>query len=181
MGETSIIAGAVRTASVSARGAFVALKVPKSALDRIVARHPPVEDVLFGLLARRLVASALDTSPLFAPFDSRTRVDIARAFEVRRARHGTLVQEKGKKGDGLYLLLSGAMGVLDASVIQPLSHGSLIGYETLVTRAPASQTVLVVGEAVLLRLPAPRFSAFVTEYPPALAHLAELASRAAVG
>jgi CRP-like cAMP-binding protein len=176
LGETTIIGGAVRTANVFARGAFVALRVGKAALDRIVAKHPPVEDVLFGLLARRLVADALDTSPLFAPFDPPTRAEIARAFEVRRARPGTMVQEKGKKGDGLYLLLSGTMAVLDGDAARPLPYGSLVGYETLVTRAPADHSVIVPGEAVLLRLPATKFSAFATEYPPALAHLAELAA-----
>jgi len=47
----------------------------------------------------------------------------------------------------------------------------------LVTRAPAARTVAVVKEAVLLRLPATKFTAFVTEYPPALEHLADLAAR----
>jgi len=176
LGETVILEGAVRTADVRARAGCVALRIRKAALDAIIARHPSVGEVLFGLLARRLVSDGLETSSLFAPFDPTVRAEIARAFEVRRARAGTVLQETGKKGDGLYLVLSGVAEAREGSAVERLSHGALIGHETLVTRAAATRTVTVVSEAVLLRLPAARFAAFVTEYPPALAHLAELAA-----
>jgi CRP-like cAMP-binding protein len=176
LGETTILEDAVRTADVHARGTLVALRVTKPALDGIIKRHPKVEDVLFGLLARRLVADALETSPLFVPFEPALRVDIARAFELRRARPGTVLQEKGKKSDGLYLVLSGSVEAREGDKAARLAHGALLGHEMLVTRAPASRTVVVTRESVLLRLPATKFTAFVTEYPPALAHLAELAN-----
>jgi len=173
LGETTILADAVRTADVRARGDFVALRVNKEALDRIVAKHPEVGDVLFGLLARRLVSTALETTPLFAPFDPETRAEIARAFEVRRARAGTVLQEKGKKSDGLYLVLSGAARARagEGDAAEPLTHGALVGHEMLLARAPAPRTVTIETEAVVLRLPATKFTAFVTEYPPALAYL----------
>ncbi len=177
LGETTILEDAVRTAEVVSRGELVALRVTKTALDAIVARHPDVGEVLFGLLARRLVSDALETSPLFAPFEPAARADIARAFEVRRARPGTVLQEKGKKSDGLYLMLSGVVESEEPAGRVRLPHGALLGHEMLVTRAPADRTVTVAKEAVLLRLPATKFTAFVTEYPPALAHLADLASR----
>ncbi len=177
LGETTVLEGAFRTADVVARGEAVALRVGKASLDAIVARHPEVGDVLFGLLARRLLSDALETSELFTPFEPAIRAEIARAFEVRRARPGTVLQEKGKKGDGLYLVLSGDVEVREGGSPTRLPSGALLGHELLVTRAPAPRTVAVVKEAVLLRLPATKFTAFVTEYPPALAHLADLASR----
>jgi CRP-like cAMP-binding protein len=174
LGETTLLADGVRMADVHARGDFVGLSVRKAALDAVVARHPEVGDVLFGLLARRLVADAIETTPLFGPFDSATRAEIARSFEIRRARPGMVLQEKGKKSDALYLLLSGTV-MADGSAA-PLAYGSLLGHEMLVMRAPAPRSVTITTEAVLLRLPAAKFTAFVTEYPPALAHLAELAA-----
>jgi len=178
LGETTILENALRTADVKARGVFVALRVRKAALDRIVAKYPAVGEVLFGLLARRLVADTIDTSRMFAAFDAPTRADIARSFEVRRARAGTVLQEKGKRSDGLYLVLSGALQAVDREGDSPeaLPHDALIGHEALVSRAPAPRTVTVASESVLLRLPATKFTSFVLEYPPALAHLAELAA-----
>jgi CRP-like cAMP-binding protein len=176
LGETTILEDAVRTADVHARGELVALQVKKAALDAIVARHAEVGEVLFGLLARRQVADALETSPLFTAFEPATRVEIARAFEVRRARPGTVLAEKGKKSDGLYLVLSGVVEAREAGKSERLPRGTVLGHEMLVSRAPSDRTVAVATEAVLLRLPATKFTAFVTEYPPALAHLAELAA-----
>jgi CRP-like cAMP-binding protein len=176
LGESALLQDAQRSTDVRARGRFVALRVAKAALDRLVAKHPAVWDVLFGLLARRLVVNAFETSPLFAPFEPRTRLEIARAFEVRRARVGTQLLEKGKKGDALYVVLSGVLEATGDGTTERLVHGAVVGHDTLVMRAPATRDVTVATESMLLRLPAAKFSAFVTEYPPALAHLAELAS-----
>jgi CRP-like cAMP-binding protein len=176
LGESALLQDAERSTDVRARGHFVALRVAKPALDRLVAKHPAVWDVLFGLLARRLVVNAFETSPLFVPFEPRTRVEIARAFEVRRARVGTQLLEKGKKGDALYVVLSGVLEATGDGRTERLVHGAVVGHDTLVMRAPATRDVTVATESMLLRLPAAKFSAFVTEYPPALAHLAELAS-----
>jgi CRP-like cAMP-binding protein len=169
LGESVLLPGGVHPADVRARGAFVALRVSKAALDRLVAKHPAVGEVLFDLLARRLVANALETSPLFAPFDAPTRAEIARAFEVRRARAGTVLQDKGKRGDALYLVLSGALEAKGIKGTERLISGASVGHDTLVTRAPAERTVTAATDAVLLRLPAAKFAAFATESPPARA------------
>jgi cAMP-dependent protein kinase regulator len=176
LGESTLLEDATRSADVRARGPFVALRIRKPGLDRLVAEHARIGEVLFGLLCRRLVLNAFETSPLFVPFETRTRIEIARAFEVRRARAGTVLQEKGKKGDALYVVLSGVLEAAGDGGTERLLHGALIGHDALVTRAPSTRNVTVAVESILLRLPATKFSAFVTEYPPALAHLAELAA-----
>ena len=92
-------------------------------------------------------------------------------------------------GRGLYDALQQGLGLLggEPAVLRAVSglqhgdsphivHGALIGHDALVTRAPCTRNVTVAVESILLRLPATKFSAFVTEYPPALAHLAELAA-----
>jgi CRP-like cAMP-binding protein len=169
LGESALLSDGVGSADVRARGAFVALRVSKAALDRLVAKHPVVGEVLFDLLARRLVATALETCPLFAPLDAPTRAEIARAFEVRRARVGTVLQDEGKKGDALYLVLCGVLRATGSKGTERLVHGAFVGNDTLVSRAPAARTVTVATDSVLLRLPAAKFATLATPRPPAQA------------
>jgi CRP-like cAMP-binding protein len=169
LGESALLSEGVRSADVRAHGALVALRVSKAALDRVVAKHPVVGEVLFDLLARRLVANALETCPLFAPLDAPTRAEIARAFEVRRACPGTVLQDTGKRGDALYLVLSGVLKATGSAGTERLVHGAFVGHDTLVSRAPAERTVTAATDSVLLRLPAAKFATLATGLPPARA------------
>jgi CRP-like cAMP-binding protein len=171
-GEDSLLEGALRIATTRVNGRVLALKIPKIALDAIVLRHVMLGDVLFDVLVRRLITMALQTSTLFAAFDVKTRKELARLFEVRRAAAGTVVKQRGKRSDGLYLALAGELDVDDGSKI---TLGTMFGHSSLLSDAPEPRTVTVRKESVLLRLPAARFLSFAARVPAALTHLAELA------
>lgn len=176
VGEGSLLEGGIRHADVKAKTPLLALRIPRATLARLVTSHAVLGDVLFDLLLRRLVANALQTSPIFAAFDPSTRRELARLFEVRRAAPGMILKERGKRSDGLYLALAGAVDAEDEHGVSRLPLGLLFGHAALLSNAPSTKTVRVVTESVLLRLPAAKFNAFAMEYPPALAHLAELAA-----
>lgn len=178
VGEACLLDEQLRQANVRAEGSLVALRIGKSALDRARLQFPEVEDVLFELLVRRLIANTMQSSELFLPFDPPTRIELARLFEVRRAAPGVVLAQRGKRADGLYLLLIGALNVEDEDgKVARLARGSMFGQHSLLSQAPASQTIEAVGEAVVLRLPATRFSSFASAYPPALFQLAESAAQ----
>ncbi len=175
LGEACLLGEGLRQADVTAKTRVVALRIDKTALDGVVARHPDVDRALFELMVRRLVANLLATNELFLAFDPDTRVEISQKFEVRRARPGTTLSERGKISDALYLLLVGHLEVLeraDAPAAR-LARGAVFGHGSLLSRAPARETIRAVSEALLLRLPASKFGTLVTAYPPALSHLAE--------
>jgi CRP-like cAMP-binding protein len=185
LGEATLLADGRRGADVRARGRLVALRIGRQALDELFSTYPQIGEVLFALLVRRLVANTLETSPLFAAFDPPTRAELARHFEVRRARADTVLEQNGKRSDGLYIAMSGALEAVDGTSpaspergrnqTSPVPTGALFGHAALLSNAAASRTIKVASEAVLLRLPASKFGAFIAEFPPALAHLAELA------
>lgn len=176
-GEACLLEEGARVADVVASSPLVALRVPKSALDEIVGAHPRVADVLFELLVHRLLANIAQTSELFAAFDAQTRVEIARLFEVRRASAPTVLMEKGKRSDGLYLVLAGRVVVERPDGDARVARGTFFGQQSLVGRTPADDTVVARGESILLRLPATKFGLLVAGYPPALMHLADTAAR----
>jgi CRP-like cAMP-binding protein len=180
VGETMLLEGAERRADVVARGPLRALRFPRALLEPLIAEHARVGDVLLELLTRRLISNLIRTSELFSAFDQGTRIELARMFEVRRAEQGTTLIAEGKRSDGLYVLLLGKLSVeRPGRALIELLPGAMVGERSLLARAPASASVRVAREALLLRLPTTRFTELAALYPPVLAHLTELAARRA--
>src|SRR5690606_7008881 len=110
LGETCLFPGVTRRADVVAKSALTVLSIGSEALRAIVAEHEKVGDVLYELLSKRLLANLLKTSELFSAFDPSTRSELAKLFELRRAAPGTLLFERDKRSDGMYVPLLGALG-----------------------------------------------------------------------
>lgn len=171
-GESCLLDGATRQADVHVREALTALSVPRAVLDLVVEGAPELDDLLFELLARRVIGNFLATSPLFTVFDPSDRRTLARSFELRRARANVALMRAGKRSDGLYALVQGKVEVGG----QSRGPGAILGVRALLSKGPAEEDAITTTECVLLRLPASKFNAFVATFPPALAHLSELAS-----
>lgn len=170
-GESCLFENEPRNADVVVFGQLVALRIPREVVMRAVREHPAVGDVLFELLTRRLVGNLLQTSPLFAAFDTKTRREVARLFQVHRVPRGTFVLQEGVQADGLYIPLSGRLEVDDGSAVAP---GGIVGQEALLAREFSDHSVRAATEMAVLRLPADAFGALAAQYPPVLAHLASL-------
>jgi CRP-like cAMP-binding protein len=176
VGEGCLLDEGQRQADVRAETPLMALRIEKQKLDAVTQRHPAIGDALFQLLARRLVMNLMHASPLFTSFEPRVRLELAQMFEVRRAEPGTLLAERGKRSDGLYVLLSGNVTATASDGEETrIARGSTFGHASLVGAVGADMTVVAATEAVLLRLPATKFGALAATYPPVLAILAESA------
>ena len=141
----------------------------------MTARHSVIGDALFQVLARRLVTNLMHSSPLFTSFEAKVRLELAQMFEIRRAEADTVIRERGKRSDGLYVLLAGHVTATGDAGELRIARGSTFGHGSLLGAAPAEVTIEAKSESVLLRLPAAKFSALAASYPPVLAHLSETA------
>ncbi|MBX3187683.1 MAG: cyclic nucleotide-binding domain-containing protein [Labilithrix sp.] len=176
IGEGCLLDEGVRQADVRAETPIMALRIDKKKLDEVTARHPEVEGALFELLARRLIMNLMHSSPIFSSFDPKARLELAQLFEVRRAAPGTVLAERGRRSDGLYVLLAGNVTAIgDDGTATRIARGSAFGHASLLGTEAADATVKATTEAVLLRLPAMKFAALAAHYPPVLAILAESA------
>lgn len=178
VGEGCLLDEGERQADVRAETPLMALRIEKKKLDEVTAKHEAIGDALFQLLARRLVTNLMHTSPLFASFEPKVRLELAQLFEIRRADPGTVLAERGKRSDGLYVLLAGNVTAKRGDGTDSetrIARGSAFGHSSLVGGVAADATVLATTEAVLLRLPAAKFSSLAATYPPMLAALAETA------
>jgi CRP-like cAMP-binding protein len=174
-GESSLLDEGQRQADVKAETPLMCLRIDKKGLEAVMARYPEVEDALFDLLARRLVTNLMNTSPLFSAFDPQGRLELAQRFEVRRASAGTAIAEKGRRSDGLYVILAGnVMSDSDTGEFR-IARGTAFGHASLMG-GKSDVTIRAATEAVLLRMPASGFAALAAQYPPVLAYLAETAN-----
>jgi CRP-like cAMP-binding protein len=176
VGEGCLLDEGERQADVRAETRLMALRIEKQKLDEVVSNHEAVGDALFQLLARRLLMNLMHASPLFTTFAPKVRLELAQLFEVRRAHPGTVLAERGKRSDGLYVLLAGNVTATGTDGVETrVARGSAFGHASLVGAVSADTTVCATTDAVLLRLPAGKFSALAASYGPALAILAESA------
>ncbi|MGB5702434.1 MAG: cyclic nucleotide-binding domain-containing protein [Polyangiales bacterium] len=152
---------------VVACGRVRALRIGKPLLDALVQQHRPFGDVLLEALSRRLIATLLRTNPIFTGFDKSTRANIARLFEVRRARAGMRLVEAGKRSDGMYLPLHGQLIVRAPSGkrLGTMELGLAIGQDSLLTREPSRITVEAASDVLVLRMPVERFSKLLMKRP----------------
>jgi CRP-like cAMP-binding protein len=176
VGEGCLLDEGERQADVRAETPLMTLRIEKQKLDAVTEHHPEIGDALFQLLARRLVMNLMHASPLFSAFQPKVRLELAQLFEVRRADPGTVLSERDKRSDGLYVLLAGNVSARGRAGDETrIARGSAFGHASLVGGVGADVTVQAVTEAVLLRLPASKFSALAATYPPVLAILSESA------
>jgi CRP-like cAMP-binding protein len=164
---------------VVARTKVRALRISKLLLDRLVEEYPALSDILLEVLGRRLVATLVRTSPMFASFDNGARSEVAGMFEVRRADQGTAILEAGKRADGLYIPMIGELTAVrpGGEEVGSLKLGRALGQHSMLTRNPSPMTVMAASDVLLLRMSARRFRELVSKHPKMVAHLEELARR----
>ncbi len=166
-GVSCLLSNVSYAEEVIACGRVRALRIGKPLLDALVRKHPPFGDVLLEVLSRRMIATLLRTNAIFTGFDRSTRANIARLFEVRRARAGIRLVEAGKRSDGMYLPLHGRLIVRAPSGkrLGTMELGLAIGQDSLLTREPSRITVEARSDVLVLRMPVERFSKLLMKRP----------------
>jgi CRP-like cAMP-binding protein len=175
-GEACLLTDEPRHADVVVDEPLTALRIPKQTLDELVKAHAEVGAVLMNLLTRRLLVNLIKTSPLFAALDVETRRELARMFELRKAERGTVLAEIGKRGDGLYIPLTGMLEVTgDGGTTRSVSAGALVGQGSLLGQRASRVSVRTRGDTLMLRLSSSRFMELVTQFPTVLEQLSAIA------
>ena len=177
-GESCLLENEPRKADVFVEGRLFALRIPRLVLKTVIAAHPKVGEILFQLLTRRLVGNLMQSSPLFTAFDPVTRKELARLFEVRRMAAGANLFEEGRRADALYIPLTGRVELRSKARGEGdlAGPGAVLGHESIFFNRTADATARCGKEMALLCLPAASFGKVASQYPPVLAHLAEMSA-----
>ncbi len=177
-GESCLLENEPRKADVFVEGRLFALRIPRLVLKTVIAAHPKLGEILFQLLTRRLVGNLMQSSPLFTAFDPVTRKELARLFEVRRMAAGANLFEEGRRADALYIPLTGRVELRSKARGEGdlAGPGAVLGHESIFFNRAADATARCGKEMALLCLPAASFGRVASQYPPVLAHLAEMSA-----
>jgi CRP-like cAMP-binding protein len=176
-GEACLLSAEPRRADVVVEGELIALRIPKLTLSYLVRVHEGLADVLFELMTRRLITNLLSTAGLFAELSPAERVEMAEAFELRRAQGGTTLLARGEAADAILIMLTGHVDIEGDPASEPPrveGAGAMFGHATLLDGAPSGIGVCARETLLLLRLPRDAFARVAMQYPAMLMRMSEL-------
>ncbi len=180
-GEIAIIADRPRAATVTATRQTQLLEVEREILDGLVAKDPRVRDVLDGFCTRRLLASTLLTSSVWADLDQDIVARTLQRFEALTVPAGHVLIEQGKETPGLFVILGGNVDVVAAAEIghvrlKQLGAGDVCGEMGLMSGKAASARCVTTSPTRAAVLSQAALHELATALPALAERLAALAS-----
>lgn len=178
-GEMALLSGAARMASVeSASEDTQLLEISAPVLAELSKKHPQVARALKKFCRERLLSNVMSTSALFEPFSRKDRRALVEKFRAREVKRHEIIVREGERTDGLYVVLSGEVEARKAGqVLSRLKEGELFGEISLLSKTPATATVLATRRTSLLRLPREDFDALILTHPQILVLVSELSEQ----
>jgi CRP-like cAMP-binding protein len=178
----ALLGDGVRTADVVAESDGELLEIDKRTLSQIAKRFPSVRAVLGRFYKQHLLGQLFKTSSLFLPFDPPTRKQLYARFKQLSVARGETILDEGKKGDGLYVLVSGRCEVSREEaglrmVLAELGEGDIFGEVSLLTGQPAMATVKALRKCTVLKLPRPTFREVIMTHPQILELVSSLSEQ----
>jgi CRP-like cAMP-binding protein len=183
-GEIALLSNRPRNATVRATMSTHVLALDRPLLSDLVRASPALLKVLLRFLRERLLATLVETSPLFQSFTPLERVALALRFQFLDIGPDVRMVEQGKKSSGLFILLSGeAAAVSDGQAIAHLGAGDAFGEISLLGNGPASASVVALAKSFVLFMPRASFSDLIMTHPQILEYVGQLAESrlAAIG
>ena len=180
-GEMALLSDSPRSASVIAEDETLLFRVSRDVLAEVVKNFPSVRHILTRFYRQRLLANLLATSPIFRPLDSEQRKSLIEKFKSREVMPEVSLLEEGQKGDGLYMLLSGAAEVSKQiegkrQILAHLRGGDVFGEMSLLNNQPVNASIKTLRKSIILKLPRRTFSEIVSTHPQLIAHISELST-----
>jgi CRP-like cAMP-binding protein len=180
-GEIGLVTNRPRNATIEALVDTRLIAIDRPVIWSLIRGRVETSKVLLRFLRERLIDRTVRTHPFFAPLARFDLRDLARRFRFLEVRDGTALLEQGRPGRGLFVLLAGAMDVVDETadaIVDRLAPGDLFGGVALVGGEPAAASVVAAGKCWVLGLDEPVARRILAGTPDLER---ELAARAAAG
>ena len=180
IGEVQLVTGGRRTATVTARGPGMLVRLDKEVFDREAAEHPDILTPVVAVITRRLLGQQLARALLQAL--GLTDLALLQQLEdsaewVHLDRGGFLFLE-GEVGDAAYLLVSGELSVVtrrheddELQLLGEITTGELVGEIALLSESVRTATVVARRSSWLLRFDRDNFTRLVLQRPESLTSL----------
>jgi NTE family protein/lysophospholipid hydrolase len=184
-GEIQAFIGGRRTASVYALCKTELVKIPKSAVARLLSEAPEAIAEIADIIRRRFRSDQLRTilPDLFGPLDEKTIHDIETKIEWVHLRRGQILCRQGECGDSLYIVVSGRLEVAkndeDGSeyTTGEVGRGEIVGEIAILTGGDRSATLSARRDTYLVKISKPAFEQLAKEHPKIIMRTAQTLAR----
>ena len=178
-GEMALLSGAPRMASVeSAVDGTMLLEISAPVLSELSRQHPQLAKALKKFCRERMLTNVMSNSALFEPFSKKDRRALVEKFRAREVKKNEIIVREGERTDGLYVVLSGEVEARKGDqVLSRLKEGDLFGEISLLSKTPATATVMSTRHTSLLRLPREDFDSLILSHPQILVLVSELSEQ----
>ena len=157
IGETQLVAGGRRTATVRALGPSTILRLPHTEFDALLDASEPLRQAVARVIRHRLREAALRVALPHAVGSDADLLDLLseRAVWVRLERSEVL-WEQGARADGWYVLVSGELSLVASehgvtSTVGTVRRGEVFGEVALIRGTPRSATVVAQRDSWVAR------------------------------
>lgn len=161
-GEIGLMAKQPRNATIEALVDTKLLAIDRRVLWELIEQQPSVAQVILRFLRARLIDRQMRTNLFFSAFVHAEREAVARQFRFLEVDQGATVIEAGRPPEGLFVVLSGSLAVVDRRPIgdkevDVLRPGDVFGGLSLMDGRSAPADVVANGKCWLVVLGEGRF------------------------
>jgi predicted acylesterase/phospholipase RssA/CRP-like cAMP-binding protein len=173
IGEVTVVAGGLRTATLRARGPVDVLEIERSEFEAWLNSNPEMADIVSDQARERVDRTNVATmvAELMGSSDQAMVQEVVDRVEWRRLEAGELLFRQGDLADAAYFVVGGRLMVLAENddgteqLIAELGRGEVVGELGLLHRAPRSATVRAVRDTTLASFSTSTFEELVAMSP----------------
>jgi len=173
IGEVTVVAGGLRTATLRASGPVEVLEIERSEFEGFLNAHPDMADSVSDQARERVDRTNVATmvAELMGDSDHDIVQQVVDRVTWRRLEAGDTLFLEGDIADAAYFIVGGRLSVLaddgdgGEHLIAELGRGEVVGELGLLDRAPRSATVRAVRDTTLAAFSAAMFEELVATSP----------------
>ncbi len=172
-GETALLTGQPRSATVSAVVESEVIRLSKSGFDRLAQKHPGLMENLSAYILPRIHRSQLAKilTELFGPIETQVMRFIESKVAWRHLGSGQVLIRKGDPGDAMFIVVNGRLRIVNDlnpgsdRILGDVLRGETVGEFALLTGAPRSATVFAVRDSDLVSITQQNLDELIDVYP----------------
>ncbi len=173
IGEVTVVAGGLRTATLRARGPVEVLEIGRVEFEGWLNSNPDVADSVSDQARERVDRTNVATmvAELMGSSEQGLVQQVVDRVEWRRLEAGEVLFREGDAADAAYFVVGGRLMVLAADadgndqLVAELGRGEVVGELGLLDRAPRSATVRAVRDTTLAAFSTSTFEELVATSP----------------
>ncbi len=173
VGETALLTGQPRSATVSSVVESEVIRLSKSGFEALAHKHPDLMDNLYVYIQPRIHRSQLANvlTQLFGSLEPQVMQSIQRNVAWRHLAAGEVLVHQGEPGDSMFIVINGRLCIVNDAkpgserIIGDVVRGETVGEFALLTGEPRSATVFAVRDSDLVCLTRANLEELIDVYP----------------